>query len=119
VTGGPVLRRVLDDPANRTSRLSMLVWEASGGIVWQGAALSRSALRSWREQGASMADILTPDYTRAGIGVASDGIRVFLSILLSEDADPVTQVITGGEPLSIINGSTLETLSGGSFITLD
>ncbi len=128
--GEPVLRRVLDDPANRTSALSMLVWEASGGIVWESASLSRAALRSWRKQGASMTDILNSGYSRAGIGAASDGNRVFISVLLSETSAPYTQVfssntvdtvpvLTSGQPLSVINGGTLSTLSGGSFVTLE
>ncbi len=117
--GEPVLRRVLNDPANRTSALTMLAWEASGGIVWEGASLSRAALRSWQKQGTSMGDILNSRYTRAGIGAASDGRRVFISVLLSETSDPYTQVLTSGEPLSVINGGTLSTLSGGSFVTLE
>lgn len=117
--GETVLRRVLDDRKNRTNRLSMLVWEARGGIVWQGEALARSALASWRRSGANMADILTPDYTRAGIGVASDGTRVFLSILLSETRDATVQVISGGQPLSALNGDALDTLSGGNYISLE
>ncbi len=92
--GDPVLRRVLDDPANRTSRLTMLVWEATNGVIWQGDALARAALTSWREQGASMEDVLLPAYTRAGIGAATDGTRVFLSVLLSETSDPVVQTIS-------------------------
>ena len=115
----PVLRRVLNDRANRTSRLTMLVWEATGGITWQGDALANAALASWRNQGASMQDVLTPDYARAGIGVASDGNRVFMSILLSETRDPVTRVISGAEPLSLINGDSLNTLTGGNYISLD
>jgi len=115
----PVLRRVLNDRANRTSRLSMLVWEATGGITWQGDALANAALASWRNQGASMQDVLTPDYARAGIGVASDGNRVFMSILLSETRDPVTRVISGAEPVSLINGDSQNTLTGGNYISLD
>ncbi len=97
--GDPVLRRVLDDPANRTSRLTMLVWEAKNGVVWQGDALARAALASWRKQGASMEDVLTPGYTRAGIGAAADGTRVFLSVLLSETSDPTVQLISQAAPV--------------------
>ena len=140
---GPIFRQVLNDPANRTSALSMLNWEASGGIVWEGASLSRAALRSWRKQGASMTDLLNSGYSRAGIGAASDGSRVFVSVLLSETSDPFAQtsttgdayvpvltgdvsytpesveIVTSGEPLSVINAGTLSTLSGGSYVTLD
>lgn len=115
----PILRQVLNDPANRTSRLTMLVWEATGGITWQGDALARSALASWRRQGASMQDVLTPGYARAGIGAASDGTRVFMSVLLSETSDPVTRVISSGEPLSLLNGDSVNTLTGGNYISLN
>ena len=100
--GDPVLRRVLDDPANRTSRLTMLVWEATNGVVWQGDALARAALESWRKQGASMEDVLLPAYNRAGFGAATDGTRVFLSVLLSETSDPVVQTISQAAPARVV-----------------
>ena len=99
--GDPVLRRVLDDPANRTSRLTMLVWEARNGVIWQGDALANAALASWRKQGASMEDVLMPGYDRAGIGAATDGTRVFMSVLLSETSDPTVQAISQAAPMQV------------------
>ncbi len=99
--GDPVLRRVLGNPANLTSRLTMIVWEATNRIAWQGDALARAALASWRKQGASLQDILIPDYNRAGIGAATDGTRVFLSVLLSETSNPTVQVISQTAPARV------------------
>ncbi len=145
--GEPVLRRVLDNPANRTSRLTMLVWEARGGVIWQGNALAEAALASWRKQGTTMQDVFDAGYARAGIGAATDGRRVFITALLSETSDPVTQVISGltpaipaalspvpassdtliatvpvlsgAEPLSSLNDAVIGTVTGGSYITLE
>lgn len=87
--GETVLRRVLNNRQSRTNRLTMLVWEAAGGVTWQGDTLADAALKSWRDQGSTMQDILDSGYDRAGIGAASDGSRVFVSILLSETSNPV------------------------------
>ena len=117
--GEPVLRRVLNTRSNRTSQLSMLVWEATNAGASQGAAFADAALTSWRNQGASMGDILNAEYDRAGIGAATDGVRVFISVLLSETADPVAQVISGAAPVSLLNGDSINTLTGGNYISLD
>jgi len=117
--GEIVLRRVLDDRSNRTNSLSMLMWEARGGVTWQDEVLARTALASWRKNPSNMADILSQDHDRAGIGVASDGTRVFMSVLLSETNDPTVQVISSGLPLSTLNGGALDTLSGGTYISID
>ena len=116
--GEAVLRRVLDDPANRTSRLTMLVWEATSGVVWQGGALARAALDSWQRQGASMEDVLTPAYVRAGLGAATDGTRVFLSVLLSETSDPVVQVISQGPYIQVPDAGTPPLVQAAPYVQL-
>ncbi len=103
--GEPVMRRVLDDRANRTNRLSMLVWEASGGVTWQGRALADSALESWRKRGGTLQDVLDDGYDRAGIGVATDGTRVFATILLSETREPTVRFLSGAGPTSLLDGT--------------
>ncbi len=119
VEGEVVLRRVLNNPESGTSRLSMLIWQGSGAVVWQGQAIAGSAMKSWRDQGASMTDILDSTYNRAGIGVASDGSRVYLSVLLSETAPVMSQVLSRAEPLEMINLGDITTLTGGNFVTIE
>ena|GEM_PF-2361300 len=110
IYGEPLLRRVLDTRSNRTNRVTLMMWEASGGVAWQGDALAEGAMKSWRDQGSNMPDILDAGYDRAGIGAATDGNRVFVSVVLSETRDPVAQLVSDtGIPLP----------PGGNYISLD
>ena len=66
-----------------------------------------------------MQDILDTGYDRAGIGVASDGSRVFVTVLLSETRDSVLRAISGANPVPILEGQGVLAPSEGNYITLE
>lgn len=120
--GQAILRRVLNEQPTGIRSLSMALWQATGGIPWDGTALAGEALDSWNGLATTMNDLTDPRYDNAGVGFVTDGQRVFVSVLLSEPA-----LATASAAPLVVPSTTLlrplqdglQTRSGGQYITIE
>lgn len=122
--GESILRKVLNEQPGRLRSLSMALWQASGGLIWEQSAMADEALKSWRTRADTLTDLTDPRYDTAGIGFATDGSEVFVSVLLSERAlntaasrTVILPSATSGTYVPMPEG--LRTRSGGQYITIE
>ena len=80
-----ILDEVFRTDPSRSGRLAAGFWRGSGAVVWQAEAAARSVVNQW-QNGRTGADTLDPDFKQVGLGVASDGETVQVTIVFGEQS---------------------------------
>ena len=81
---GSVLDRVFQADPTLTGRLAAGFWRGSGGLIWQDEALAQEVVSRW-QAGQTGSDVLDPGFRNIGVGVASDGETVMVTVLFSDN----------------------------------
>jgi len=80
---GGVLDQVLQSDPARTGRLAAGFWRGSGGLIWKIDEVTRQVVDSWINA-QTWADALDAGFEQVGVGVASDGQSVMVTVLFGE-----------------------------------
>lgn len=80
IASGGVLDQVFQRDPNRTGRLAAGFWRGSGGLIWQIEEVTKQIIESWANAQTG-ADALDSGFGQIGVGVASDGQSVMVTIL--------------------------------------
>jgi len=80
-----VLNGVLNGANSRFSRAAFSLYEAEAPFDPDNRRLTGRAIENWRNNIRDTDDLFDSGYNRAGVGVATDGARITISVLLSEE----------------------------------
>ena len=82
---------VLDDALaadpSRTGRLAGALWRATDLDVWQPETAARKIVTGWKRDQTGI-DMLDPGFEQVGVGVASDGMAVRVTVIFGENSGP-------------------------------
>lgn len=78
-----VLDRVFASDPNRSGRLAAGFQRAAGGVIWQAQAAAQGVVERWLN-GNTARDLLDSGFSEAGVGVATDGTALMVTIILGE-----------------------------------
>jgi len=80
---GGVLDQVFQLDPNRTGRLAAGFWRGSGALIWKIEEVTQQIVDSW-SAAQTWSDALDGGFGQVGVGVASDGQSVMVTILFGE-----------------------------------
>ncbi len=78
-----VLDQVFASDPNRSGRLAAGFQRAGGGVIWQAEAAAQGVVDRWL-RGSTASDLLDGGFSEAGVGVATDGTALMVTIILGE-----------------------------------
>lgn len=82
---GSVLDQVFQADPTLTGRIAAGFWRGSGALVWRADEVTRQVLSRW-QTGQTGTDLLDPGFRQMGVGVASDGQKVLVTVLFADAA---------------------------------
>ena len=82
---GGVLEQVFQLDPTRSGRLAAGFWRGSGALIWKIDEVTRQVVESW-SNAQTWSDALDGGFGQVGVGVASDGQSVMVTILFGEGA---------------------------------
>jgi len=82
---GGVLDQVFQLDPSRSGRLAAGFWRGSGGLIWKIDEVTMQIVDSW-SQAQTWSDALDGGFGQVGVGVASDGQSVMVTILFGQGA---------------------------------
>jgi len=80
---GSVLDQVFQVDPNRSGRLAAGFWRGSGAVIWKVEEVTKQVVESW-SNGQTWSDALDQGFQQVGIGVASDGQSVMVTVLFGQ-----------------------------------
>ena len=80
---GGVLDQVFQSDPTRSGRLAAGFWRGSGALIWKIEEVTRQVVQSW-SNAQTWSDALDSGFGQVGVGVASDGQSVMVTILFGQ-----------------------------------
>lgn len=80
---GGMLERVFQSDPTRSGRLAAGFWRGSGALIWKIDEVTRQVVESW-SNAQTWSDALDSGFGQVGVGVASDGQSVMVTILFGQ-----------------------------------
>lgn len=79
-----VLDQVFAADPNRSGRLAAGFQRAGSGVIWQAETAAQGVVERWLN-GSTASDLLDGAFSQAGVGVATDGTALMVTIILGEN----------------------------------